>query len=143
MFTPPSIFCPQAFLCLCLCFPPQHLELSVFQATDPPLLLYPVSEDEVKKEADNVGLARGEHVEDLLRALTGCTGQKGEQQRNGGHGAEYSFSITPDHGRLSYQKISNGVPVSKKTVGDPWHMSCLLSLPNSSNVCSANCQFQS
>ncbi|XP_075871256.1 DNA repair protein XRCC4-like [Nelusetta ayraudi] len=64
-----------------------------------------VSEDEVTEDANDVGLARGEHVKDLLGALTG--GRRGRQRDE----AAYSFSLAPDHGRLSYQKISNGVPV--------------------------------
>lgn len=75
--------------------------------SDPPLLLCPVSEDEVTEDANDVGLARGEHVKDLLGALTG--GRRGRRRDE----AAYSFSLAPDHGRLSYQKISNGVPVSE------------------------------
>lgn len=80
--------------------------------SDLPLLLCPVSEDEVTKDADDIGLAREEHVEDLLRALTGCAG--GGRQRDSEHEAAYSFSLAPDHGRLSFQKIADGVPVSEK-----------------------------
>lgn len=74
------------------------------------------------KDADDIGVARREHLEDLLRALTGCAGGEEGPQRNGGHEAAYSFSLTPDHSHLSYQKISNGVPVSKKIVESPWHI---------------------
>lgn len=110
MFTPSSSFRPLALFCG---FSPQLLELSVFWVSDPPLFLCPVSEDEVTKDADDIGLARGEHVEDLLRALTGCAGGRGGRQRDGDHEAAYSFSLAPDHRRLSFQKISNGVPVSE------------------------------
>lgn len=94
-------------------FSTQLLELSVLQVTYLRLLLRPVSEDEVTKDADDVGLARAVHVENLLRALTGCAGGRGGRRRVDDREATYSFSLAPDHGRLSFQKISNGVTVSE------------------------------
>lgn len=73
----------------------------------------PVSEDEVTRDANDVGLARGEHVEDLLSALTGCAGGRGGRRGDSDQEPVYSFSLAPDHSRLSYQKISNGIPVSE------------------------------
>ncbi|XP_040898626.1 DNA repair protein XRCC4-like [Toxotes jaculatrix] len=67
-----------------------------------------VSEDEVTKEADDLGVTREKYVEDLLQALTRI-----EEGRGGGGGGEevYSFHLTPDHCRLSFQKICNGISV--------------------------------
>lgn len=78
--------------------------------------LCPVSEDEVTGEANDVGVSRERHVEDLHRALMG-----GEEGRGGGKTERvedkevYSFHLTPDHRRLSYQKICEGISVSWDT----------------------------
>ncbi|KAM8885547.1 DNA repair protein XRCC4-like isoform 2-T3 [Spinachia spinachia] len=61
-----------------------------------------VSEDEVTREANNVGATEERYVEDLLQALTG-TGE--------GHKGLYSFHITPDQCHLSYQKMCNDTSV--------------------------------
>lgn len=74
-------------------------------------LVCPVSEDEVTKDADDVGFPREKYVEDLLHALTGRKGGRGGRQ--GEDEAVYSFSLAPDHCRLSYKKICNGMTVSK------------------------------
>lgn len=76
-------------------------------------LLCLVSEDELMREADDMGVTMEKYVEDLLPALTGGGGQGG-QRRHNGEEAVYSFQLTPDHCRLSYQKISGNVSVSKK-----------------------------
>lgn len=76
-------------------------------------LLCPVSEDELMREADNMGVTVEKYVEDLLHALTGGGGQEG-QRRHSDQEAVYSFQLTPDHSRLSYQKISGNVSVSKR-----------------------------
>lgn len=73
----------------------------------------PVSEDELKREADDMGVTMEEYVEDLLHALTGGGGQ-GVQRRRNEEEVVYLFQLTPDHCRLSYQKISNNVLVSQK-----------------------------
>lgn len=71
----------------------------------------PVSEEELMMEADDLGVTMEKYVEDLLHAITGGGGQGGQRRHNE---EEYSFQFTPDHCRLSYQKISGNVSVSKK-----------------------------
>lgn len=70
-----------------------------------------VSEDEVTKEADDMGVLREKYVEDLLQALTGGGGGRGGGRRRG-EDEVYSFHLTPDHCHLSYQKICNDISVS-------------------------------
>lgn len=70
-----------------------------------------VSEEEVTKEANELGVTRETYVQDLLQALT-----RSEEGRGGRIRADeqaYSFLLTPDHCCLSYQKICNGILVSK------------------------------
>ncbi|XP_074527105.1 DNA repair protein XRCC4-like [Halichoeres trimaculatus] len=67
-----------------------------------------VSEDEVMKEANDLGVTREKYVEDLLRVLTGDKGVRGEGRKEGDKDA-CSFSLTPDHCHLSYQKICNDI----------------------------------
>lgn len=75
-------------------------------------LLRAVSEEELTREADDMGVTAEEYVEDVLRALAGGGGHG--QRRDDGEAAAYSFQLTPDHCRLSYQKMSNDVLVSKQ-----------------------------
>ncbi|XP_073323032.1 DNA repair protein XRCC4-like [Pagrus major] len=71
-----------------------------------------VSEDEVTKEADDMGVTRVKYVEDLLQALTGGGGGRGRGgRRRQGEDEVYSFHLTPDHCHLSYQKICNDISV--------------------------------
>lgn len=76
--------------------------------------VFPVSEDEMTREADDIGVTREKYVEDLLHALTGGEGGQEGQTRQGGEEAVFSFHLTPDHCHLSYQKICNDILVSKK-----------------------------
>ncbi|XP_033946609.1 DNA repair protein XRCC4 isoform X2 [Pseudochaenichthys georgianus] len=69
-----------------------------------------VSEDEVTKEANDLGATRDRYVEDLLQALTGGPGSRGGGRRKGDK-AVYSFHVTTDHCQLSYQKICNDISV--------------------------------
>lgn len=75
-------------------------------------LLRPVSEEELTREADDMGVTTEEYVDDVLHALAGDGGQG--QGRRDDEEALYSFQLTPDHSRLSYQKISNNVLVSTR-----------------------------
>uniref|UniRef100_A0AAQ5XR86 XRCC4 N-terminal domain-containing protein n=3 Tax=Amphiprion ocellaris TaxID=80972 RepID=A0AAQ5XR86_AMPOC len=70
-----------------------------------------VSEDEVTREATDMGVTRERYVGDLLEALT-----KSEERRRGGgrRGDDeevYAFHLTPDHCRFSYQKICKDISV--------------------------------
>uniref|UniRef100_A0A3Q3WZU5 XRCC4 N-terminal domain-containing protein n=1 Tax=Mola mola TaxID=94237 RepID=A0A3Q3WZU5_MOLML len=68
-----------------------------------------VSEDEMTREADDIGVAREKYVEDLLHAVTGSQGRRGEGRREQEEDPVYSFHLTSDHSRLSYQKICNDI----------------------------------
>ncbi len=70
-----------------------------------------VSEDEVTREADDMGVTREKYVEDLLQALTGGERRRQEGKREG-EKKIYSFQLTPDHCHLSFQKICKDIPVS-------------------------------
>ncbi|XP_029366949.1 DNA repair protein XRCC4-like [Echeneis naucrates] len=67
-----------------------------------------VSEDEVTKEANELGVTRENYVQELHQALTRSEeGREGERRE--GHKEMYSFHLTPDHCHFSYQKISNDI----------------------------------
>uniref|UniRef100_A0A8C3AJK0 XRCC4 N-terminal domain-containing protein n=1 Tax=Cyclopterus lumpus TaxID=8103 RepID=A0A8C3AJK0_CYCLU len=95
-----------------------------------------VSEDEVTREANNVGATRERYVEDLFQALTG-----GEGERRGGDMGVYSFLFSPDRCHLSYQKICNDM--SLQPAPDPLELNQKMigqSLKRSTHLQSKNCQ---
>ncbi|KAF7656996.1 hypothetical protein LDENG_00033450 [Lucifuga dentata] len=71
-----------------------------------------VSEDEVTREANDMGVTRQSYVEDLHQALTGGEEGQGEGKRGDLKDKDmYSFHLTPDHCLLSYQKVCKGISV--------------------------------
>ncbi|XP_047446907.1 DNA repair protein XRCC4-like [Mugil cephalus] len=68
-----------------------------------------VSEDEVTRDASDMGVPRERHVEDLLQVLTKGEEGRGGKGVRGADKAVYSFNLTPDHSRLSYQRSCSGI----------------------------------
>ena len=78
-------------------------------------ILRSVSEDEVTREASDMGVDRQQYVDDLHQALVEGEERGREGGSGGGHKAEkdnYSFHLTPDHCHLSYEKTCKGILVS-------------------------------
>ncbi|KAK6312810.1 hypothetical protein J4Q44_G00161570 [Coregonus suidteri] len=71
-----------------------------------------VPEEEVTREAKELGVKREKYVEDLHQALTGG-GESGKGSGGVAEKEEYLFHLSPDHGCLSYEKkTQRGVLVS-------------------------------
>ncbi|XP_062310073.1 DNA repair protein XRCC4-like, partial [Osmerus eperlanus] len=77
-----------------------------------------VSEEELTREARSVGVEREAYVEDLNRALTGKGGRRGgcEGGREASGTEVYSFRLSADRCRLSYDKSLRGVQMSMGSV---------------------------
>lgn len=69
------------------------------------IVCFLVSEEEVTKEASDIGVLRERYVEELHQALIG-----GEEERGPPEKTMYLFQLTGDH--LSYQKIAHNILVS-------------------------------
>lgn len=74
-----------------------------------PFFLGPVSEDEVTREANDIGVSRESYAKDLLGAVEG-----GGRGKGGADAEVYSFQLASDRCRLSFQKILHGLQVSLK-----------------------------
>ncbi|KAK2837380.1 hypothetical protein Q5P01_014592 [Channa striata] len=76
-----------------------------------------VSEEEVTKEANELGISRDRYVEELLRALavTSDEGKDGKGRRRGDKDV-YSFHLTPNHSHFSCQKTCNDILVHLRSV---------------------------
>lgn len=70
-----------------------------------------VSEEEVTREARNLGLKRSTYVEDLHQALTGKRRGGLEMGRDAAEKEVYSFHLSTDRCQLSYEKNLIGIQI--------------------------------
>lgn len=64
--------------------------------------IFSVSEDEVTREASDLGVTKEKYVDDLLQVM-----KNSEERVEKDDKEVFSFHLAPDHRRLSYEKIGN------------------------------------